>query len=230
MKYAFLLTVAELLDLNSRRLEHCIVQRYGKNLPLGGSVLVALMTFGNYVLFNLLVAILVEGFSAEDERKRSDESINREEEHKQVKKHLEKNHNHLGTVRSSPPPPSEILSRPRGGSHFPLPLITHTAATPQGSPNNTLEPLMRDLKDRLTPLMAFNVPGQSFESIDKTSTIASLPDSGSQSSRSQRTSIGSEILMYVPNYEVPNSPVPSRETDCLNVNMPIMVICLLQVL
>lgn len=26
---------------------------------------VALMTFGNYVLFNLLVAILVEGFSSE---------------------------------------------------------------------------------------------------------------------------------------------------------------------
>ena len=26
---------------------------------------VALMTFGNYVLFNLLVAILVEGFQAE---------------------------------------------------------------------------------------------------------------------------------------------------------------------
>ena len=28
---------------------------------------IALMTFGNYVLFNLLVAILVEGFSAEAE-------------------------------------------------------------------------------------------------------------------------------------------------------------------
>lgn len=28
---------------------------------------VALMTFGNYVLFNLLVAILVEGFSSEVE-------------------------------------------------------------------------------------------------------------------------------------------------------------------
>ena len=28
---------------------------------------IALMTFGNYVLFNLLVAILVEGFSTEDE-------------------------------------------------------------------------------------------------------------------------------------------------------------------
>jgi voltage-dependent calcium channel T type alpha-1G len=26
---------------------------------------IALMTFGNYVLFNLLVAILVEGFSSE---------------------------------------------------------------------------------------------------------------------------------------------------------------------
>ena len=30
---------------------------------------VALMTFGNYVLFNLLVAILVEGFSAEVRRR-----------------------------------------------------------------------------------------------------------------------------------------------------------------
>jgi len=27
---------------------------------------VALMTFGNYVLFNLLVAILVEGFAVDD--------------------------------------------------------------------------------------------------------------------------------------------------------------------
>jgi hypothetical protein len=31
---------------------------------------VALMTFGNYVLFNLLVAILVEGFSAEVRKKK----------------------------------------------------------------------------------------------------------------------------------------------------------------
>jgi len=33
---------------------------------------VALMTFGNYVLFNLLVAILVEGFQAEGDANRSD--------------------------------------------------------------------------------------------------------------------------------------------------------------
>lgn len=32
---------------------------------------VALMTFGNYVLFNLLVAILVEGFQAEVRRTRT---------------------------------------------------------------------------------------------------------------------------------------------------------------
>jgi voltage-dependent calcium channel T type alpha-1G len=31
---------------------------------------IALMTFGNYVLFNLLVAILVEGFSTEVKQKR----------------------------------------------------------------------------------------------------------------------------------------------------------------
>ncbi|OTF74089.1 voltage-dependent T-type calcium channel subunit alpha-1H-like [Euroglyphus maynei] len=39
--------------------------------PYAALYFVALMTFGNYVLFNLLVAILVEGFSQEDELKRS---------------------------------------------------------------------------------------------------------------------------------------------------------------
>ncbi|KAG8180483.1 hypothetical protein JTE90_026642 [Oedothorax gibbosus] len=164
---------------------------------------VALMTFGNYVLFNLLVAILVEGFSAEDERKRSDESIDHEEEHEQDKKSPRKD------SHSSRHGSHHRHSRYSGdAARCSPPLITHTAATPQGSPNNTLEPLMRDLKDRLTPLMAFHVPGQSFESIDKTSNIVSPPPdySRSQSSGSQRTSIGSDILMYVPNYAVPNSP------------------------
>jgi hypothetical protein len=40
---------------------------------------IALMTFGNYVLFNLLVAILVEGFSTEDEPKKSIEVRIRED-------------------------------------------------------------------------------------------------------------------------------------------------------
>lgn len=38
--------------------------------PLAALYFVALMTFGNYVLFNLLVAILVEGFQAEVRPKR----------------------------------------------------------------------------------------------------------------------------------------------------------------
>ncbi len=37
--------------------------------PWAALYFVALMTFGNYVLFNLLVAILVEGFQAEVTKK-----------------------------------------------------------------------------------------------------------------------------------------------------------------
>uniref|UniRef100_A0A8C1WBL3 Voltage-dependent T-type calcium channel subunit alpha n=1 Tax=Cyprinus carpio TaxID=7962 RepID=A0A8C1WBL3_CYPCA len=40
--------------------------------PWAALYFVALMTFGNYVLFNLLVAILVEGFQAEGDASRSD--------------------------------------------------------------------------------------------------------------------------------------------------------------
>lgn len=39
--------------------------------PWAALYFVALMTFGNYVLFNLLVAILVEGFQAEVRRTRT---------------------------------------------------------------------------------------------------------------------------------------------------------------
>merc|ERR550519_2655964 len=41
---------------------------------------VALMTFGNYVLFNLLVAILVEGFSNQDDKKSSIASESHQDE------------------------------------------------------------------------------------------------------------------------------------------------------
>ncbi|XP_035217562.1 voltage-dependent T-type calcium channel subunit alpha-1H-like [Stegodyphus dumicola] len=181
---------------------------------------VALMTFGNYVLFNLLVAILVEGFSAEDERKRSDESIDHEEEHKQVKKTKSPRKESSRHGRHSRYSPENGPNHGQEAVRSP-PIITHTAATPQGSPNNTLEPLMRDLKDRLTPLMAFSVPGQSFESIDKTSTAMTTQDSSSQSlSRSQRTSVGSDLLMYVPNYTVPTSPLPNRE-EAFDINLAV---------
>lgn len=48
----------------------------------------------------------------------------------------------------------------------------------------------------------------------------SLPDSSSASSHSQRTSIASDILMYVPNYAVPNSPLQGDD-DCLNVTLQV---------
>ncbi|CAL1528277.1 unnamed protein product, partial [Lymnaea stagnalis] len=52
---------------------------------------VALMTFGNYVLFNLLVAILVEGFSTEDEEKKKEkmkelEDVDKEDEEEEEEK------------------------------------------------------------------------------------------------------------------------------------------------
>ena len=50
---------------------------------------IALMTFGNYVLFNLLVAILVEGFSSEEEEKKK----NKESKEKQLERINETNNN-----------------------------------------------------------------------------------------------------------------------------------------
>nr|XP_034986572.1 voltage-dependent T-type calcium channel subunit alpha-1H [Zootoca vivipara] len=93
---------------------------------------VALMTFGNYVLFNLLVAILVEGFQAEGDANRSDTdedktSINFEEE-------LEK----LKELRASELKMYSLAVTPNGhlegkGS-MPPPIIMRTAATPMPTP------------------------------------------------------------------------------------------------
>lgn len=55
-----------------------------KTSPWAALYFVALMTFGNYVLFNLLVAILVEGFAAEGERKRSMEALANAENQQKV--------------------------------------------------------------------------------------------------------------------------------------------------
>ncbi|XP_042240385.1 voltage-dependent T-type calcium channel subunit alpha-1I-like isoform X5 [Homarus americanus] len=144
---------------------------------------VALMTFGNYVLFNLLVAILVEGFSAEDEKKRSVSTLEgADDEHRHLKGNedrvtenqlrqklldddpkcnIEKEskllHMPQSTGREIPPTPAgftPIMSTPTAHLGYP-PIITHTAATPQGSPHATLEPSGRgDLNNRLSPAMA----------------------------------------------------------------------------
>lgn len=45
--------------------------------PVAALYFIALMTFGNYVLFNLLVAILVEGFQTEVGRHKARKNKNK---------------------------------------------------------------------------------------------------------------------------------------------------------
>ncbi|XP_018092078.2 voltage-dependent T-type calcium channel subunit alpha-1H isoform X2 [Xenopus laevis] len=96
---------------------------------------VALMTFGNYVLFNLLVAILVEGFQAEGDATRSDTeedkaSGNFDEE-------LEK----LKELRAAELKLYSLAVTPNGHldprSSMPPPIIMRTAATPMPTPKSS---------------------------------------------------------------------------------------------
>ncbi|XP_053393144.1 voltage-dependent T-type calcium channel subunit alpha-1G-like isoform X2 [Mercenaria mercenaria] len=119
---------------------------------------VALMTFGNYVLFNLLVAILVEGFSSEEEeKKKRRDSIkerklevimetNNNEQRDSVKEKVaevldvkinnKEKEKMLGLNKVSKDENNKVFT-------LPPPVITHTEATPmatpQGSPNEHSE-------------------------------------------------------------------------------------------
>ncbi|KAG7491953.1 hypothetical protein MATL_G00009230 [Megalops atlanticus] len=99
--------------------------------PLAALYFVALMTFGNYVLFNLLVAILVEGFQAEGDANRSDSdeekmSTNFEEEEK------------MRELHSSEMKMQSLMITPNGHmeprASMPPPIIMRTAATPMPTP------------------------------------------------------------------------------------------------
>ncbi|XP_077426532.1 voltage-dependent T-type calcium channel subunit alpha-1H-like isoform X3 [Vanacampus margaritifer] len=99
--------------------------------PLAALYFVALMTFGNYVLFNLLVAILVEGFQAEGDASRSDsddegQSLSYDDEEK-----LRELYAAELKIRAMIASPNGLLN-PRASMPPPLslPVITHTAATP----------------------------------------------------------------------------------------------------
>ncbi|KAI1303751.1 Voltage-dependent T-type calcium channel subunit alpha-1H [Halotydeus destructor] len=118
---------------------------------------VFLMTFGNYVLFNLLVAILVEGFSTQDpiDSNENESSSDASEEIKDEKlvyfydpnDDLEREiqflsnppgalgsqsfNAKLDAIINSPPTEGGTL----GSASWYPPRITHTAATPQGSPH-----------------------------------------------------------------------------------------------
>ncbi|XP_058804886.1 voltage-dependent T-type calcium channel subunit alpha-1G isoform X2 [Phymastichus coffea] len=177
---------------------------------------VALMTFGNYVLFNLLVAILVEGFSSERNERRereqrelarlaakeaglgSEEGSSRisrshsisdsdtyTQDHKnswqsceELRKYKdnysrEKHNQHTWKqhqLESEPKCNIQKESKMMGVAGGPQPpIITHTAATPQDSPNTTLDTGYRDLNFR-----AIYPTTLSIESIDRSSSQCSI--------------------------------------------------------
>uniref|UniRef100_A0A4W6CQ48 Voltage-dependent T-type calcium channel subunit alpha n=1 Tax=Lates calcarifer TaxID=8187 RepID=A0A4W6CQ48_LATCA len=84
--------------------------------PVAALYFIALMTFGNYVLFNLLVAILVEGFQAEGDASKSGSEIDSFARSMEDVNGIPVN-GHVDLKTSLTPP-----------------LITHTAATPMPVP------------------------------------------------------------------------------------------------
>ncbi|XP_071427711.1 voltage-dependent T-type calcium channel subunit alpha-1H isoform X2 [Pithys albifrons albifrons] len=93
---------------------------------------VALMTFGNYVLFNLLVAILVEGFQAEGDANRSDTDEDK------TSANFEDDFEKLKDLRATEMKMYSLAVTPNGhlegrGS-MPPPIILRTAATPMPTP------------------------------------------------------------------------------------------------
>ncbi|XP_069920261.1 voltage-dependent T-type calcium channel subunit alpha-1H isoform X2 [Oryctolagus cuniculus] len=96
---------------------------------------VALMTFGNYVLFNLLVAILVEGFQAEGDANRSDSDEDK------TSAPSEEGSGKLQGLRATEVKMCSLAVTPNGhlegrSSRFP-PLIMRTAATPTPTPKGS---------------------------------------------------------------------------------------------
>ncbi|XP_056143611.1 voltage-dependent T-type calcium channel subunit alpha-1H [Lampris incognitus] len=105
--------------------------------PLAALYFVALMTFGNYVLFNLLVAILVEGFQAEGDANRSEsddekKSDNFEEDEKveQLRDTELKMYSLMMTANGHIDPRGTLAP----------PIIMRTAATPMPTPKSSLGP------------------------------------------------------------------------------------------
>ncbi|XP_062529385.1 voltage-dependent T-type calcium channel subunit alpha-1G isoform X1 [Bombyx mori] len=198
---------------------------------------VALMTFGNYVLFNLLVAILVEGFSSERNERREREqrelaksklssecfSENNELQYDEsnsashssdsfsqneiknywrsaddvrkakddVNGHKDKAMKTKRKSKSSHHPTlckdcaqsnkcniqkeSKMLASNAGvAESAAVPMITHTAATPQDSPSTTLEPGASFRDFNMTLSLERSSMLSSLDSIDRTS-CASIP-------------------------------------------------------
>ncbi|XP_067118736.1 voltage-dependent T-type calcium channel subunit alpha-1H-like isoform X2 [Centruroides vittatus] len=185
---------------------------------------VALMTFGNYVLFNLLVAILVEGFSQEDDKKKSDEVL----ENTSPGRHgMKGNKNRKYMIQEVDPKdnieketimrhnqPDRLKQGCQTTDHFFPPIITHTAATPQGSPCANLDPVLRDLNNRLSPSRAFNISASSIDTIDKSSIPPSLHIQQCSLSQSTCGDYSQESdTLTVPQIYVCTSPSLSRKSS-----------------
>ncbi|XP_075759901.1 voltage-dependent T-type calcium channel subunit alpha-1G isoform X6 [Pelodiscus sinensis] len=91
---------------------------------------IALMTFGNYVLFNLLVAILVEGFQTEGDASKSDSEGELFPHSLEEEAGLKKNLSNPALMA-----PSDHLELKKS---LTPPLIIHTAATPMPMPKSAM--------------------------------------------------------------------------------------------
>uniref|UniRef100_A0A8C8AJ35 Voltage-dependent T-type calcium channel subunit alpha-1G n=1 Tax=Otus sunia TaxID=257818 RepID=A0A8C8AJ35_9STRI len=91
---------------------------------------IALMTFGNYVLFNLLVAILVEGFQTEGDASKSDSEADLFHRSLEEEGGLKKNLSNPALMALSDHPELKKSLTP--------PLIIHTAATPMPMPKSAM--------------------------------------------------------------------------------------------
>ncbi|XP_066560959.1 voltage-dependent T-type calcium channel subunit alpha-1G isoform X3 [Amia ocellicauda] len=97
--------------------------------PWAALYFIALMTFGNYVLFNLLVAILVEGFQTEGDASKSDSEADF------YSQSMEDMCGSKKDVSASAVVP--INGHVDMKTSLTPPLITHTAATPMPVPKST---------------------------------------------------------------------------------------------
>ncbi|XP_017160021.1 voltage-dependent T-type calcium channel subunit alpha-1H-like isoform X3 [Poecilia reticulata] len=111
--------------------------------PLAALYFVALMTFGNYVLFNLLVAILVEGFQAEGDANKSETDDERQSLGYQEEENLRELYAAELKIQAMMLSPNGLLNPKASMPHPtppPLPIITHTAATPTINSNQSRRP------------------------------------------------------------------------------------------
>uniref|UniRef100_A0AAZ3Q8X9 Ion transport domain-containing protein n=1 Tax=Oncorhynchus tshawytscha TaxID=74940 RepID=A0AAZ3Q8X9_ONCTS len=108
--------------------------------PLAALYFVALMTFGNYVLFNLLVAILVEGFQAEGDANRADSDDDKRSDDDGEEEKKEK----VGELEDTELKMYSLMMTANGHTDrntlAPPITITRTAATPVSTPKSSLGP------------------------------------------------------------------------------------------